>query len=136
MTGFPGETEEDFRLLQTFVREVKIDHIGVFSYSPEEGTAAFVMDDQVTSDVARERADRLMEEQSGISQKLLRGQVGREMTVMAEGFDKDGPFGRHQGQAPEVDGVVRFDEEVEAGSFVQVRIIDSGIYDLKGEVIE
>ena len=91
--------------------------------------------DLVTGDVARERADRLMEEQSGVSQELLRGLVGREMTVMVEGYDEKGPFGRHQGQAPEVDGVVRLDEEVEPGTFVQVRIVDSGIYDLKGEVI-
>jgi ribosomal protein S12 methylthiotransferase len=136
MTGFPGEGDEDFDILLRFIHEARIDHVGVFSYSPEEGTAASVMDGQVPEDVARERAERLMAEQSEISKQLLSEQVGREVTVMAEGFDKDGAFGRHQGQAPEVDGVTRLDEEVEAGSFVQVKIIDSGTYDLKGEVLE
>jgi ribosomal protein S12 methylthiotransferase len=136
MTGFPGEGDEDFDILLRFIREAQIDHVGVFSYSPEEGTAASVMEGQVPEDVARERAEQLMAEQAEISKQLLSKQVGREMTVMAEGFDKDGAFGRHQGQAPEVDGVTRLDEDVEAGSFVQVKIIDSGIYDLRGEVID
>jgi ribosomal protein S12 methylthiotransferase len=136
MTGFPGEGDEDFDILMRFIREAQIDHVGVFSYSPEEGTAASVMDGQVPEDVASGRAEQLMAEQAEISKQLLSKQVGREMTVMAEGFDKDGAFGRHQGQAPEVDGVTRLDEDVEAGSFVQVKIIDSGIYDLKGEVLD
>jgi len=62
--------------------------------------------------------------------------VGQELAVLAEGFDENGPFGRHQGQAPEVDGVVRLDEDVEAGTFVRVMITDSDVYDLKGEVLE
>ncbi|MDF1535422.1 MAG: 30S ribosomal protein S12 methylthiotransferase RimO [bacterium] len=136
MTGFPGETREDFERLREFVREAGIDHLGVFSYSCEEGTAASRMGAQVPGEVAKERAETLMEEQSEVSAGLLRGLVGREMTVMAEGFDEEGSFGRHQGQAPEVDGVVRVDEGVEAGSFVQVKIVDSGIHDLKGEVLD
>ena len=136
MTGFPGETEEDFELLMQFIREARIDHVGVFAYSPEEGTPASTMDGQVTEDVAQERAGLLMEEQSKISGELLARQVGREVTVMAEGYDEQGPFGRHQGQAPEVDGVTRLDEDVEPGTFVQVKIIDSGTYDLKGEVVD
>jgi len=136
MTGFPGEGDEDFDILMRFIREAQIDHVGVFSYSPEEGTAASVMDGQVPEDVASGRTEQLMAEQAEISKQLLSKQVGREMTVMAEGFDKDGAFGRHQGQAPEVDGVTRLDEDVEAGNFVQVNIIDSGIYDLKGEVLD
>jgi len=136
MTGFPGEGDEDFDILMRFIREAQIDHVGVFSYSPEEGTAASVMDGQVPEDVASGRTEQLMAEQAEISKQLLSKQVGREMTVMAEGFDKDGAFGRHQGQAPEVDGVTRLDEDVEAGNFVQVNIIDSGIYDPKGEVLD
>ncbi len=136
MTGFPGETEEDFDGLIHFIQEAGIDHLGVFPYSLEEGTPAAGMKDQVPSDVARSRADRLMEEQAGISAQRLSRLVGQELTVLAEGFDEKGPFGRHQGQAPEVDGVVRLDEDVEAGTFVQVLITDSGVYDLKGEVTE
>ena len=136
MTGFPGETEEDFDGLIHFIQEAGIDHLGVFPYSLEEGTPAAGMKDQVPSDVARSRADRLMEEQAGISAQRLSRLVGQELTVLAEGFDEKGPFGRHQGQAPEVDGVVRLDEDVEAGTFVQVLITDSGVYDLKGEALD
>jgi len=136
MTGFPGETEEDFNELLHFIREAGIDHLGVFPYSLEEGTPAAGMKDQVPPDVARSRADRLMEKQAEISAQRLSRLVGQELTVLAEGFDEKGPFGRHQGQAPEVDGVVRLDEDVESGSFIRVRITDSDIYDLKGEVLE
>jgi ribosomal protein S12 methylthiotransferase len=136
MTGFPGETEEDFNELLHFIRVAGIDHLGVFPYSLEEGTPAAGMKDQVSSDMARSRADELMEEQAGISAQRLSRVVGQELTVLAEGFDEKGPFGRHQGQAPEVDGVVRLDEDIEAGNFIRVRITDSDVYDLKGEVVD
>jgi len=136
MTGFPGETEEDFNELLHFVQEAGIDHLGVFPYSLEDGTPAAGMKDQVTPDIARFRTSELMEEQVGVSAQRLGRLVGKELVVLAEGFDEKGPFGRHQGQAPEVDGVVRLDEDVEAGSFVRVRITDSDVYDLKGEVLD
>lgn len=136
MTGFPGETEEDFHELVDFIRESQIDHLGVFPYSLEEGTPAAGMKGQVPAQIARSRADRLMEEQAAVSAEKLGRLIGRELTVLAEGFDENGPFGRHQGQAPEVDGVVRLDEDVEPGTFVRVLITDSDVYDLKGEVME
>ena len=136
MTGFPGETEEDFNDLLHFIQEAGIDHLGVFPYSLEEGTPAAGMEDQVPSDVARSRADKLMEVQAGLSMQRLSKLVGQELTVLAEGFDEKGPFGRHQVQAPEVDGVVRLDEDIEPGTFVRVLITDSDVYDLKGEVVD
>ena len=136
MTGFPGETPEDFKQLLAFIREAGIDLLGVFPYSLEEGTPAAAMDGQISPDVAAQRAELLMKEQAGLSTQRLRRLVGRELTVLAEGFDEKGPFGRHQGQAPEVDGIVRLDEDVEAGTFIKVLITDSGVYDLKGEVLE
>ena len=136
MTGFPGETEEDFGRLLDFVREAEIDHLGVFPYSREEGTPAFDMDGQIDPGTAADRAERLLQEQAVVSARRLGRLVGQELKVLAEGFDEKGPFGRHQGQAPEVDGVVRLDEDVEPGTFVKVRITDSDVYDLKGEVVE
>ncbi|MGD8352991.1 MAG: 30S ribosomal protein S12 methylthiotransferase RimO [Pseudomonadota bacterium] len=136
MTGFPGETEEDFGLLMDFIRKAGIDHLGVFAFSRERGTPAAEMDKQVPAAIAAERAYLLMQEQAKLSARRLRSLVSREMSVLAEGFDEKGPFGRHQGQAPEVDGVVRLDEDVEAGQFVRVLITDSDIYDLKGELVE
>jgi len=136
MTGFPGETEKDFNELLHFIQEADIDHLGVFPFSLEEGTPAAEMKDQVSHGVAKSRADKLMEVQAGLSAQRLTRLVGQKLTVLAEGFDEKGPFGRHQGQAPEVDGVVRLDEDVDAGSFVKVRITDSDVYDLKGEVLD
>jgi ribosomal protein S12 methylthiotransferase len=136
MTGFPGETDRDFEMLLDFLECARIEHLGVFAYSREEGTAAGAMDDQVDPGLARERAGILMKEQARVSSEKLAESVGKEMTVIVEDNDEDGPFGRHQGQAPEVDGVVRLDREAERGSFVQVRITGSDVYDLEGEVAD
>ncbi|UCG39003.1 MAG: 30S ribosomal protein S12 methylthiotransferase RimO [bacterium] len=136
MTGFPGETEEDFRLLLHFLTQAGIDHLGVFAYSLEEGTEAAAMSDQVPAQTARDRADLLMQEQAEISARKLSLLVGRELAVLSEGADENGPYGRHRGQAPEVDGVVRLDRDVEPGTFIRVRITGSDVYDLEGEVME
>lgn len=136
MTGFPGETKADFARMLEFVREARVNHLGVFPYSREEGTPAAVMGDQVEPELARERAEILLEEQREISRALLKELIGADVTVLGEGDDEDGPFGRHRGQAPEVDGVVRLDRPVAAGDFVRVRITGSGDYDLYGTVIE
>lgn len=135
MTGFPGEKPADFRELIRFVRESGIHHLGVFPYSREDGTPAASMDDQVAPELARERAQILIEEQEKVSRSLLKELVEIEFEVLGEGDDEDGSFGRHRGQAPEVDGVVRLDRPVDAGEFVRVKITDSDVYDLYGEVL-
>ena len=135
MTGFPGETEGDFEQLLEFVREARIDHLGVFSFSREEGTPAAGLGGQVDPAAARERARVLMEEQARISSEKLSALCGEEMTVLVEGRDEEGPYGRHRGQAPEVDGVVRLDRPAGEGAFVRVRITGSGDYDLKGRLM-
>jgi ribosomal protein S12 methylthiotransferase len=135
MTGFPGETEADFAEMVRFVREAGVHHLGVFPYSREDGTPAASMDGQIAPELARERAQILVEEQSKVSRALLMELVGKEFEVLGEGDDEDGSFGRHRGQAPEVDGVVRLDRSVPPGEFVRVRITDSDVYDLHGEVI-
>jgi ribosomal protein S12 methylthiotransferase len=136
MTGFPGETEGDFQELLTFVRGAQINHLGVFSYSREEGTPAASLDGQVDRGVAEKRAATLMAAQEKVSRGLLAGMVGTSLEVVVEGQDEEGPYGRHRGQAPEVDGVVRLDRQAEPGQFVQVRITGSGVHDLEGEVIK
>ncbi|MBN2720906.1 MAG: TRAM domain-containing protein, partial [Proteobacteria bacterium] len=136
MTGFPGETDQDFEDLLEFLGKARIDHLGVFSYSREEGTPAASMDGQVDPETARERADLLMQEQAVISAENLASLHGREMEILVEGQDEDGPWGRHQGQAPEVDGVVRLDRESGAGRFVRVRITGSGDYDLEATILD
>ncbi len=135
MVGFPGETEEDFSHLLSFVEEARFDHLGAFVWSPEEGTAAESLPDRVDEEEAKERLDRLMMLQGEVSAEKLEALVGWEVTVLSEGADDEGvPYGRHQGQAPEVDGVVELDRPVPAGEFVRVRITASEVHDLKGEV--
>jgi ribosomal protein S12 methylthiotransferase len=136
MVGFPGESDEDFDSLLSFVEAARFDHLGAFVYSPEEGTPAFEMEPQVDEDLARERLDRLMMLQGEISAEKLSAMVGQEMTVLSEGPDPDGvPVGRHAGQAPEVDGVVELDRPVPPGEFVRVRITASDVHDLAGMVL-
>ena len=135
MTGFPGETGRDFEDLLEFLHQARIDHLGVFPYSREEGTPAAAMDGQVNPDVARERADLVMQIQAQISSEKLADLRGREMDILVEDRDEEGPWGRHQGQAPEVDGVVRLDREAGAGRFLRVRITGSGDYDLEGKIL-
>jgi len=135
MTGFPGETDQDFEMVRDFLAEGHIDHLGVFAYSREEGTAAAWMKDQVDPQTARDRADALLLEQVEISSDKLARFIGREMKVLFEDNDEEGPYGRHQGQAPEVDGVVRLDRKA-SGNFATVKITGSGEYDLEGEVLE
>ena len=136
MAGFPGETERDFEFLVRFLHWARFDHLGVFSYSREEGTLAFNLKDQVPPQMGKDRAGILMEEQAGISTVQLKGCVGKKMIVLVEGQDETGPYGRHQGQAPEVDGIVHLDREVEPGSFVTVRITGSDVYDLEGKLFD
>ncbi|NOY87287.1 MAG: 30S ribosomal protein S12 methylthiotransferase RimO [Deltaproteobacteria bacterium] len=135
MTGFPGETEDDFQALLSFVREAEINHLGVFAYSREKGTPAAGLMAQVDPGTARERLELLMEEQSRISRVLLKDMIGLELEVLVEGEDDEGAFGRHRGQAPEVDGVVRLNRRCSPGDRVMVRIMESGDYDLEGEII-
>ena len=134
MTGFPGETGDDFKELMDFVREARIDHLGVFAYSREDGTPAADLEDQVDPGMAQERLGLLMEEQNRISRSLLRRLIGSELEVLVEAEDRDGSFGRHRGQAPEVDGVVRLNRHRTPGERITARIVGSGDYDLEGEV--
>lgn len=141
IVGYPGETEEEFAALMSFAEKVRFHHLGVFVYSPEEGTPAAKMKGRVRSATAWKRRDRLMELQAGISGERLQAFVGETLNVLVEGFDEEGDVvGRFFGQAPEVDGLVRFtsfaDDIVEIGKFVRARITGSDAYDLTAEPSE
>jgi len=134
MTGFPGETGGDFEKMLEFVRTGQVNHLGVFPYSLEEGTLAAGFQDQVPVELARERMEILLSEQEKMSASFLRSMVGRVLKVMAEGADENGAFGRHRGQAPEVDGVVYLDSSPVLGDVVNVEITGSSTHDLTGKV--
>jgi ribosomal protein S12 methylthiotransferase len=139
MVGFPGEGEEEFRDLVNFVREAGFTHLGVFTYSPEEGTKASRMQGMVSPEMAKERRARIMELQQGISWKRNREMIGSTIPVLIDGVSVD-PEGMLQGrtafQAPEIDGVVSITKgDARIGDTVMVKITQAEPYDLVGEII-
>jgi len=133
ITGFPGETEAAFKRLLSFVQETEFDHLGVFTYSPEEGTAAARLEPQVAPEKAQERLDRIMTAQAKISLKKNRVLVGTRAVVLVDGLEDDVLFGRLASQAPEIDGAVYLSEtEAVPGEFVEVTITEASEYDLVG----
>jgi ribosomal protein S12 methylthiotransferase len=140
MTGFPGETEEDFEELFRFVDEMEFERLGVFAYSREEGTRAAEMEDQVPRETAAARRDRLMELQQEISGSVEKACVGNLFTTLVEGKlpDEDVYVGRTYMDAPDVDGMmfIRTGRELMSGTFVKVLATESGQYDLTGEIYD
>ena len=138
IVGFPGETEQEFAELLEFVREVRFDHLGVFTYSPQERTPAATMPDQIPERVKRARRAAVMELQQGISLEKNRCFIGRELDVLVESVSEDGTrgVGRSYRDAPEVDGAVHVSGAVRLGAIVRVRIDAAQPYDLSGVVVE
>lgn len=139
MVGFPGETEKDFEELCEFVKETKFERFGAFTYSPEEGTAAAEMPDQIDEQVKQDRYDILMRTQLTVAEEHGESMHGKVLTVLSDGYDAAAEIhsGRSYGDAPDVDGRVFFKskEKIPAGEFVRVKITDSLDYDLIGEVV-
>lgn len=139
ITGFPGETEEDFTHMVDFVKTTKFDRLGVFTYSPEDGTKAADMEGQLDEEIKEARRDCIMKLQQEISARAASGKVGREMAVLIEGYlyEEDIYVGRTYMDAPKVDGnvFVRSEEEMISGDIVPVRITAASEYDLMGDVI-
>ncbi|HTN53875.1 MAG TPA: 30S ribosomal protein S12 methylthiotransferase RimO [Anaeromyxobacter sp.] len=140
IVGLPGETEEDFEDLVRFVEEQRFERLGVFEFSPEEGTRAAEMARQVPEAVKRARYERLMELQQGISRAHQRALVGRRLEVLVEGRAEETEHllaGRHAQQAPEIDGITYLNEGTAfPGEIVTVEVTDASDYDLVGRVVE
>ena len=142
IVGFPGESEENFNDLLSFVKNVQFDNVGVFLYSDEEGTAAFDLEGKVPRSTATMRRNRLMKEQARISAKRLQNMVGRKVEVLLEGRSEESDLllqGRMETQAPDIDGHVLIndagDKEVTPGEFYTVEITESLDYDLVGRIL-
>ena len=139
ITGFPGETEEEFERMKDFVEQMRFDRLGVFTYSPEEGTKAADMEGQIDEECKEARRDAVMELQQQISAEKAASMVGKEMSVLIEGYlyEEDIYVGRTYMDAPKVDGnvFVRSEEEMISGDIVPVRITGASEYDLMGDVI-
>lgn len=139
ITGFPGETEEEFKNMVDFVDSMEFDRLGVFPYSAEEGTKAAEMDGQITEEVKESRRDEIMALQQEISADKAASRIDNEMSVLIEGYlyEDDIYIGRTYMDAPKVDGnvFVRAEEELISGDIVPVRITGANEYDLMGDVI-
>ena len=138
MVGFPGETKEDFNNLLKFVNDIKFDHLGGFTYSKEEGTASYNFKNQVRSDIKQKRLDELMSLQQKISYELNKKHIGEEMTGLVVGKENDYYLLRSYWNAPDdVDGKILFHSarELKEGDIVTVKILESYVYDLYGELV-
>ncbi|HBD06477.1 MAG TPA: 30S ribosomal protein S12 methylthiotransferase RimO [Firmicutes bacterium] len=140
MVGFPSENEEDIADLLSFMNEVKFDHLGVFTYSREKGTPSYDYDEQVPSKVKAERYNRVMKEQAKISYEQNKKHLGEVMTALITGYDEENLCYRGTSYvfAPDdIDGELSIysDRELEIGSCVKVKIVNTSIYDLIGELI-
>lgn len=138
IVGHPGETHEDFDTLKKFVAETGFDNLGVFAYSPEEGTPSFDMSAVVPDEVKRERLHEIMTLQKAISRRKNERLVGRRLRVLCEGVHAETEFllqGRHAGQAPGIDGQVLIRAgQGTVGEFCDVTIVKAHDYDLVGEI--
>ena len=162
MVGFPGETDDDVRIMMDFLDEMRFDRVGAFAYSVEEGTAAAAMPDQVPDDLKAERLEMVMEQQRDLSRESNERLVGRRLALLVDEVDDEGAAGRTQGQAIEVDGRTLVtglsvrdggsdagkggeangragaglrDSRVAAGDIVQVAITEADDYDLTGRLV-
>ena len=141
ITGFPGETEEDFEILKNFVSEMRFERLGVFPYSQEEGTPAAEMTDQIPEKIKLQRQDEIMKLQQGIAFEKARELCGRELRVMVIGYDPENNMylTRSYMDNPDIDSLVFVDageyNNKISGDMIDCRIIDADGYDLIGERI-
>ncbi len=142
MVGFPGETEQDFEELCQFVKEQKFERLGAFAFSREEGTKAYDLPDQIDEQVKQNRYDIIMKEQMEIMSVYNESMIGKEITVLCEGFDKASGayFGRGEHDAPDIDTKVFFlnkpnQKKPKPGDFVKVLVKEIIDYDLLGEAM-
>ncbi|HUM88166.1 MAG TPA: 30S ribosomal protein S12 methylthiotransferase RimO [Prolixibacteraceae bacterium] len=138
LVGFPGETEDDFKQLTAFVKEMKFDRLGVFPYSHEDDTYAFTQyTDDIPQEIKQERADEIMEIQQSISESLMQQKVGQTINVLIDREEDEHYVGRTEWDSPEVDGevLVPVSAQLEIGQFYKVKINSAFMFDLYGDVI-
>lgn len=143
ITGFPGETEEDFSELMTFVKNCEFDNVGVFTYSDEEGTPAYDLPDKVDAKTSKRRRSALMKEQAKISKRKNKAKIGKTFPVLFEGLSQESDLlfqGRLEGQAQEIDGYILINDmpedfEPKIGEIYNVQITEAHDYDLIGAIV-
>jgi ribosomal protein S12 methylthiotransferase len=137
IAGFPGETEVDVADLKRFLEEARLDRVGIFTYSHEENTSAYELEDDVPQDVKEARAQAIMEVQQEISMEKNQEKVGRVFKVIVDKKEAGRYLGRTEFDSVEVDNevIINTDEKLKPGDFVNVRITKAYDYDLEGEIV-
>lgn len=132
IVGFPGETEEEFEELLTFLHEAQLDRVGCFKYSPVAGAKANALPDHISEEVKEDRLQRFMEVQSHISFQRLQSKIGNEYNVIIDTVDSEGAVARSFGEAPEIDGVIHLNDvhDVQVGQRLWVEIIHTDEHDM------
>jgi len=138
IVGYPGETEEEFEELLDFVRESKFDRMGAFTYSPEENTPAFALEDDISEEVKMDRLNRLMALQEDISLKKNQKKINQNFKVLIDRFEDGIYYARTEFDSPEVDNEVLIEtkDKLQIGDFYTVKIDDAGAFDLHGHIVE
>ncbi len=136
IVGYPGETEEEFEELKTFIRDTKFDRVGVFTYSHEEDTFAFGLDDDIPTEVKQNRAAEIMEIQQGISFELNQLKIGKSFKVLIDRVEGDYFIGRTEFDSPEVDNevLINTSSKLKIGRFYTAKITQADAFDLYGEI--
>jgi len=135
IVGFPGETEDDFELLLSFLKEAQLDRVGCFQYSPVEGATANQLANPVPAEIKAYRFERFMKTQETISQQKLQRKVGQTMIVIVDEIDEDGiAVARSSADAPDIDGLVFIEDgrDLSSGDFAEVTITHASDHDLWG----
>lgn len=137
MVGFPDESDEQFEELCKFIKEVKFDKMGCFTYSPEEDTPAFDFENQIDDDIKKRRAEVIMDIQYSITEEANKARIGNIYKTIIDSFEEGHYIGRSYLDSPEIDSgiIINSDRELVVGEFVDVKITDYDGYDLIGEVI-
>jgi ribosomal protein S12 methylthiotransferase len=136
IVGYPGETESEFQTLLDFIEETKFDHVGAFTFSFEPGTASEPLGDPIPEEVKQERLERLMKLQEKISLGRNQSFIGRGLDVLIEGSGDGISVGRSYRDAPEIDGMVIIEEEVEGGQIIPVQVTGAMTHDLSARIIK
>lgn len=131
--GYPDESSEDFEEIIDFIKKYKINNVGFFKYSREEGTRAYNFENQIDEEIKQERLDIISQVQYDIQNKILDNYIGKVLDVIIDESNADYSVGRYYGQAPLIDGVVIINEKLTVGEFYKIKIIDKSEYDLIGE---
>jgi ribosomal protein S12 methylthiotransferase len=136
IVGYPGETEAEFEELKTFIRDTRFDRVGVFTYSHEEDTFAFGLEDDVPAEVKQSRAAEIMEIQQGISLGLNKIKVGKLFKVLIDRLEGDFFVGRTEFDSPEVDNevLIKKSAKLKIGEFYTVKIVEADAFDLFGKI--